>query len=514
MMAEASILSQMCNEGVYRKNAFHILGLPTDASAKTIRRRKEDFDSARELGEQSWKQEFPHWLSKSEVPTYQQVCDAFAFIEDPANRLVAEFFWVWPIEDSDAAVKNFLSGRRDEACAAWFSSAQKYGRRRAIAQHNLAVVNHALAIEGELALISGSGIAPDKANVEELWRKSFAYWEELADDDDFWEQYEKRMREFDDPRLTGGFIRRIRQEFPIAFDDINARIALLYAKQGKECDAKRHVEYMKKTMSAIDDVAQSFDTLFEPLEKQIERVINGCRARVDKDATQGASCVEEILMASADIVRAAEYLLDSTNGRRLRILSDIFEASNSFLVAFGNKTHKWDVCLELNKKLMPLACTKELQDRATSNQQIIQGNLDQQVEEHTCAGCGKKEGQKRTFGSIVRVSKQNVKMYGNIRRNYESFGGVSYSTIEIDVPCCDKCKHLTTMQLLQSKHLARAIKEGFLIGEKPSQADMRKAWGLPGTEQALPSRSVGCVIPIVVGFLVVLAGCALAGCAF
>lgn len=119
MMAEASILSQMCNEGVYRKNAFHILGLPTDASAKAIRRRKEDFDSARELGEQSWKHEFPHWLSKSEVPTYQQVRDAFAFIEDPANRLVAEFFWVWPIEDSDAALKNFLLGRRDEACAAW-----------------------------------------------------------------------------------------------------------------------------------------------------------------------------------------------------------------------------------------------------------------------------------------------------------------------------------------------------------------------------------------------------------
>jgi len=182
---------------------------------------------------------------------------------------------------------------------------------------------------------------------------------------------------------------------------------------------------------------------------------------------------------------------------------------------FGNKTKKWEVCLELNKKLLPLACTKELHDRATSNQQIIQGNLDQQVEDHTCSGCGKKDGQKRTLGSIVRVGKQNVKMYGNMRRNYESFGGVTYSTIEIDVPCCDKCKHLTTEQLLQSKSLARAIKEGYLIGEKPSQADMRKAWGLPGTEQALPSRSVGCLIPIVaIGFLVTLAGCALAECVF
>jgi len=514
MMSEVSILSQMCNEGVYRKNAFHILGLPTDATAKTIRRRKEDFDSANELGGESWKREFSHWLGKAGLPSYQQVREAFAFIEDPANRLVAEFFWIWPIEDSDATVKDFLSGRRDEACASWFASAQAGGRRRAIAQHNLAVVNHALAIEGELSLLSGNGLAQGKVT-EEYWQKSFAYWEELADDDEFWEQYEKRMREFDDPRLTGGFIRRIRQEFPIAFDDINARIALLYAKQGNERDAKRHVEYMKKTMSAIDDVAQSFDTLFEPLERQIERIVIGCRERVDKDAARGAECVEEILKASSDIVRAAQYLLDSTNGRRVRILSNIFEACNSFLVSFGNETKKWDVCLELNMRLLPLACTKELQDRATSNQQIIQGNLDQQVEDLTCSGCGKKEGQKRTFGGVVRVGKQNVKMYGNLRRNYESFGGVTYSTIEINVPCCDKCKQLTTEQLLKSKSLARAVKEGYLIGEKPSQADMRKAWGLPGTEQALPSRSVGCLIPIVaIGFLVVFAGCALADCIF
>lgn len=512
MNREASILSLMCNEGVYRRNAFHILGLQTNASARDIRHRKEDLDSANELGRQSWSKEFSHWLSASEIPSYPQVSEAFEFIEDPANRVVSEFFWVWPTGEKDSAVKDFLAGRRDVAIKAWLDDSRSYGRRRSVALHNLAVVYHALAIEGELATISGVIDLAESCKTIEYWRKCFAYWEEIADDDDFWDLYEQRMRELDDPRLTSGFIRRIRQEFPIAFDDINARIAFLYAKQGNQRDARRHVEYMKKTMSDIDDVTQSLDKLFEPLENQIARVVTGCRARVAKNAEEGASCVEEVLDASADIVMAAEYLLDITNARRQRILSDIFESCNSFLVAFGNQTKKWDICLRLNNRLMPLACTQALQDRVTQNQKIIQENFDQQKLDSICAGCGRRDGQKRLIGGVVRVGKQKVKLYGNVRRNYESFGGVTYSTLEIDVPCCDKCKPLKREQLLESKALSRVIQEGFSIGNEPTKSVMRKVWGLPTFEQSLPRKGVGCMIPIVVMFMVVVAGCALAGC--
>ena len=513
MSLEESILSRVSTENVYRKNAFHILGLPTDATPKVVRRRKEDLDSAKEMGEQFWKQEFRHWLANTEVPSYQEVCDAFSLIEDPTSRLISEFFWVWSVDESDAAIKDFLAGNRNEALKKWSSQLQTYGRRRAVAQHNLAVVNHALAIEGEMLALDGEACATDKVATQELWGKCFAFWEDIVNDDDFWDLYEKRMREFDDPRLTDGFIRRIRHEFPIAFDDINARIAFLYARQDCEQDARRHVGYMKKTMSDIDDVARSIEKLFEPLENRVARIISDCRARVNTNAENGKQCVEELLSASCEILRAANYLLEPTNVRRQRILSGLFEACNSCLVAFGNKTKKWGVCLRLNKQLMPFACTQELKDRLSENQQIIQGNFDQQKEDETCAGCGNRDGQKRLIGGVVRVKNQHVKMYGNIRRNYDSFGGVTYSTLEVDVPCCDNCKKLKTEQLLASKPVARARKEGFSIGEKPPRSAMRKAWGLPASECALPKQGTGCLVPIVtIGFLVALAGCALAGC--
>ena len=510
-MRDSSILLQVCNEDIYRKNVFHILGLPSDVSIKGLRRRREDLDSAHEFGEQSWKHAFPHWLCKSELPSYQQVCEAFAFIEDPANRLVAELFWIWPMEEGDAAIKEFLSGNRGAACESWFASAQAYGRRRVVAQHNLAVVNHALAIEGELSVVSGGWVA--QGRVEELWRKGLSCWEDILSDDEFWAQYETRMREFDDPRLTVGFIHRIREELLSGFANVNARLALLHIQKGNEYDAKRQVECMKRMHRGVDDAAQSFDALFAPLETRVERVIDWCRERVNRDASQGVECVWEVLNASSDLVRASQYLLEKSDERRLRLLSNIFEACNGFLVSYGNETKRWDVCLEMTERILPFACTEESRARVVSNQKVLRENIELQEEGRTCAGCGRMDGQKRPSGGIVHVSRQHVKMYGNVRRNCESFGGVSYFTREIDVPCCDECKQLTKAQLLQCKQLAQAVKDGYEIGDAPTKGVMRKVWGLPASEQPLPSRSVGCLVPIVaIGFVVILAGCAFAGC--
>ncbi len=508
-MVSSSILSQICNEGVYRTNAFHMLGLPTDASTKAIRRRKEDFDSAKELGAESWEREFPHWLGRLNTPTYQQVADAVTAIEDPRNRMIAELFWVWAIEDHPAAMEAFLSGHRDKALELWQSLAQSYERNRVIALHNLAVVYHALAIEEELSIIEGKVRPLNKGLVEEYWQKSLSYWKELVDNDDFWGLYEGRMREFDDPRLTSGFIYRIRQELILALSNINAQLALLYIQQGSVSDAQRLVGYMY-TLCTSDEKVQVLETSLQSQEKHIENIIHGCQKKVKEDPAQGAACVEEILGASSNVVRAAECFFDAENSCRLRILSDIFEACNAILVAYGNKTENWYVCLKLNKRLLPLACTPELHKRAESNQQAIQQNLDSQIEDSICTVCGKKDGQKRFWGGVVRIHKQPVKLYGDVQRNYKSFGCVSYSTIEIGVPCCDKCKPLTDEQLLASKQLAGALKKGYHIGEKPSQRSMRKVWGLPGEIGALPKQAVGCLVPIVVmGILITLAGCAL-----
>ena len=493
-MNEVLILRQMCTEDVYRKNAFHILGLPTDATIKAIRRRREDLDSAWELGEESWRREFRHWLCKTNVPDKEAVAGAFTFIEDPANRIVSEFFWVWPMKKMDSFDREMTYEKLPKILDKWLETVYSVGDNRSIAQHNLAVIYQHLAIEGEFQMLEGQQISI--ADVKENWAKSFKYWESLAYDDDFWRLYEKRLREFDDPRLTSGFLKRLRDEFPIAFDNINARLAFLYAKQENERDARRHVQYMKKTMSGIDDVAQTLENLFMPLQRQVHSLIVGCDERVRQDPAVGAECFENVLDASSEIVVAAKYLLEADNGLRERIFSEIFQACNGYLIAFGNKTTQWSKCLELNKRLHDLACTPELLQKVDDNENILQANVDQFVIADTCCGCGKRSGERRFWGSRVQLKNQKVKLYGNIRRNYESFGGVVYSTREIDVPCCEKCSPLNDVQIRKYPPLMRAMKEGFKIGDAPTQTEMRLTWGLPAHIGALPRHTIGYILSL------------------
>lgn len=474
-----SLLSQLCTEYVYRNNAFHILGIPTTASSRIIRRRQEDFESAHALGATSWAQEFPQWMPKGNVPSYEEVCEAFAFITDPANRTVSEFFWIWPIDGAEKGMNECMSGVYTSAIKSYLPLTRKGSNLRPLAQHNLAVIYHALAIEGELAMLAGDQKPARRSETLRYWESAFSYWEKLADDDDFWALYEARMREFDDPRLTGGFIRRFRQEFPIAFDNINARIALSYARKGLSQDAQRHVVYMKKTMSGLDDVEASFDALFEPLENQIERVIAGAKDRVSKQAEVGAECVQEILTASADITRAANDLLGVSNQRRQRILTNIFTTCNQLLVAYGNKTEKWKVCLDLSEQLVPLACTEELKERITANIDAIKRNLEEELSKTVCANCGAHKGDKRPNGRTVRITMQPVKLWGNVRRSTRSFGEVVYSTREIEIPCCDKCRLLNPWKLGKIKAIIEAKNQGFHIGNSPPQHVIRELWGFP-----------------------------------
>lgn len=486
------MLLQMCTEDVYRKNAFHILGLPTNATLKQIRHRQEDLEAAKSLGKKNWYQEFRHWLG-AEIPSESNVDEAFESLKDPTQRIVSEFFWVWPDESDESVASDFLCGRRNEAIAKWCSASDAFGVKRLIAKHNLAVVYQALAIEGERQVLEGKEIS--KSEIDDYWQKSFVHWEELAADDDFWSFYEQRMREFDDPRLTCGFIRRIRHELPIAFDNINARLALRYAKQENAFDAQRHVQYMKRTMCGFDDIELSFESLFEPLAKKIEHVIRGCDELLLKDQANGAKCIEQLLEASKEVVNAVNYLLDANNPLRCRILEDIFHACNGYLVSFGNRTKKWNECLALNNRLRPLACTEELCKRVEENNKILENNVEQAEVENTCFSCGNHGGVKRLLGGVVTIRMIPVTLCGKVQRNYESFGSVKYVKREIEVPCCDRCKVFVNKifaneKLYKYPPIAKAIQDGYVIGKTPTEAQMRQTWGLPARKGPLLQRSV------------------------
>ena len=65
--------------------------------------------------------------------------------------------------------------------------------------------------------------------------------------DRVWDAVKNRIRAVDDPRLTTGFARRMRDTFPEALDKINAEVALQFAEQGLTDWAKTHIDFMNET---------------------------------------------------------------------------------------------------------------------------------------------------------------------------------------------------------------------------------------------------------------------------
>ena len=429
MSNNQSLLMRMCTENVYNDNIFHLLGLRTTATPRQIRRRREDFDSAMALSNDSWKNEFRHLMGNRPTPTAEEVSEAFTKIEDPEQRIIAEFFWMWPLDDDDQALNELFQGRKSAAIKIWEQESFGYGKKRSIAQHNLAVCYQFYAIDAELQALDNDGYMPDdfRNTMLSYWEKAFDYWEGLADNDDFWELYEARMREFDDPRLTGGFIRRFRAEFPVAFDNINAQLAARYAKASRFDDAKRHVDYMSRTMSGLDDVQENMNIIFTPMEQRVKMLIDGYDEKVKTNPKQGLEYAIKLLDDTEEIRRIAEGMLKDGQRIRTGIFAAIASACNRYQVQYGNKTEDWQGCLELLNLLKKLACTPESKKVVDGNIETVKGNIKFDKEHNTCWICQERKAD----------CKYGMKMYGEVRKQW---GQIHWRHGEIDVPVCSQCK--------------------------------------------------------------------------
>lgn len=434
MADENSMLMQLCTENVYNDNIFHLLNLQTTATPRQIRRRREDLESAHEMGEEAWKREFGHLLGNRPVPSFEEVQTAFERLADPECHIVSEFFWMWPLDEDDIAVKELTEGKRSTAIKIWEQAALGYGEKRLKAQHNLAVLYQFYAIDAELQAIDLDDNLPadfHKAMCD-YWERSFEYWEGLADNDDFWEIFEERMRKFDDPRLVGDFASRFRQQFPIAFNNINARLAAEYAKHESFGDAKRHVDYMLKTKTGLDDVEESLRFLFEPMEQKVKLLVRRYDKVIASTPEEGIVCAEGLLKDTAAICKMVQGVLEKVNKFRLSIVSDVVCACNRYAVTFGNKTNDWNSCLRVLEWIRPMACTTENFELINTNIETARNNIKVKCSSEVCPIC-------RVNNADVTYT---VTMYGDVAYD---FGRTKWKVREVPIKVCQECKSKVTV---------------------------------------------------------------------
>ena len=501
----------VCHTRIYHDNMFHLTGLPVDATSRDIARRQDDLRSAEVSGD--WQSEFRHIMSGREIPDPQIIREKFVLLQnDPERRLVEEFFWFWPLElgkgKTDPALLHIRAGARDKAFGYWTGKLYVEGLVGLAAQHNLAVLHHLYAIDYEFALQNGNKLTPEHLQtMAHYWKTSINYWEPLADDDDFWGIVTDRVRSIDDPRLTTGFVRRMRTEFPVAFDQINAQLAVTYASKGRYSDARRHVVIMKETHQGLDNVDQTIREILAPIEKKIGLKANHAMAVVQTQPEAGLKAAQDLLNSSKEPLEIAKGLLEDGHSIRVQLFDLVAASCFGCLIAYGNKTEDWLPCIKLLNEAEKLAFTEEFRKKIRANLEVAKSNHAAKTMRETCWFCKKNKASDASIRSI--------KMYGDLYADYTQT--CHWKHTDIQIPRCPNCSQLWNGggECSSFPAVSDLISKGWHIGEKPSEDEMRKVCGLPSRAAETTMKVAGPFVAyavwvgiiLLIGFIGSIMGC-------
>jgi hypothetical protein len=216
---------ELVDETLYRDNPFRRLRcLPTDARPAEIH---EFFDEADPLPE-GITCALP-LAGPSPSPGERNLLRQ-RLLNDPLDRLIDAFFWFWPAEpgrgSTDRGLQLIYAGDGAGALSYWTD------QQSSAAKHNIAVYHHARILD-ICADIAESGIsAPLVSNgLDGAWRSALRAWRAARTTGlaDWLEQWIDRAN---DPRLPHSAAADLIRTLPEALQQINAAVALAWARRG------------------------------------------------------------------------------------------------------------------------------------------------------------------------------------------------------------------------------------------------------------------------------------------
>lgn len=264
------VLMRAAQPDLFRKNAFRITGLPVDAAPNQITRQIEKLRMAEKFGGANLGARGAFAL----VPPLdsEQLRNAQQRLNDPELRLIDEFFWFWPHElddEADEALAAVAQGDAGRAATIW-TALEGQQSVSSVSMHNLAVLAHLKVLDLEQSPQDGEMGAKEVATREEMWRAAFRRWKILLNNEAFWSRLTARIQKLDDPRLTTGTARRIRESLPLALLQINSQMAVLAAQSGRTSEAKRQLAIMQASGLEGKAVRDSLHRVIEPLRERIK----------------------------------------------------------------------------------------------------------------------------------------------------------------------------------------------------------------------------------------------------
>ena len=304
------IILEQATAALYRNNAFRVLQLPVEATAREIARRGDLAKIRQRYGGSAATR--AGLIGEEPEPDEDAVRTALQRLSDPERRLIDEFFWFWPLEpgcnERDEALAALTSGGASAAREAWLAPEQS-SVESGVAIHNLAVLAHATALDYEGAIFSRDLAPAEVQHREAAWQEAFLRWRQLLDHEGFWGRLAARIHELDDPRLTTATARRLRDSLARVLLGPSVQLAVDAAEWGDRAEVRRHLRLIVEAGFGLEARDAALRLAVAPVRQRIKTFIDAALDELKTDPARGAAAAAQLLEQAESPLATIELLL-------------------------------------------------------------------------------------------------------------------------------------------------------------------------------------------------------------
>jgi len=350
---------------LYRENAFRVLGLSTVVEGAEATRRQKRLRMLEKVGATTPRSP-AGVLPLKPPPDSDAIRRAGHRLHDMQSRLVDELFWFWPMSsaraDGDEGYELLEAGDIAGAHRAW-SSVQPDEEDWPAAIHNLAVLNHAMALDIERATATEGSLGNKVDSLrDQYWASALESWVTCIDDERTWAYLDLRAEALDDRRLPS-FVCRFRKALPAALLRINVLLAIRAARAKDAAGATRHGGYVRASGFNPHMAVRMIEHELSPLIDQLHRICDPIPARSDAVPSEGASLAHGVIRDCDQLLECIS-VLSGTRHHSTQTACDLVASTvRRCTIDYGNATGDWDECAELLDKSVKLALGQGLRAR-------------------------------------------------------------------------------------------------------------------------------------------------------
>ncbi|MEO9895988.1 MAG: hypothetical protein ABJD13_01840 [Paracoccaceae bacterium] len=345
---------------IYRKNAFRLLGLPTTAKLKQIKRRAALMVSQIESEETEALAEYV--ISHiSPLPDEPEIREASHRLEAPQERMLDELFWF-----REGVEANDLTsvGIRNQVVK-WLEEEAAQDDRSIPATQNLVVFYHIIALQIEAAITSD---IPDTdpllkdyhAEADQIWRKVFLKWRKLDRTDEFNKWLKSRFEVVTRDRLKEDDFADLKNQLLLGPLSQVLMMAFNYGRNERLGETDRLRRTALKCGVSETILSETAASLLQPTADQLLNSIETAQTDIASDAEVAATKATELLDRSVPDLKAMIELVGSDHHFVASIGDALASAANRAQIEISDTLQDHKSSRDILLRGMPFAKSPEL----------------------------------------------------------------------------------------------------------------------------------------------------------